>query len=90
MIPVVHASGGPLRDIVVPVDGLRTGEHIFFTSFFVFPAHALTSNHRFPRERSGEFCPGGARNYGVVGRGTTIYPYASSAVGDGDVFSGSF
>lgn len=25
MIPIVHASGGPLYDIVVPVDGQRTG-----------------------------------------------------------------
>ncbi|KAI9438301.1 mannosyltransferase [Lactarius indigo] len=33
VIPVVHASGGPLRDIVVPVDGLRTGEHIFSVFF---------------------------------------------------------
>jgi len=24
-IPVAHASGGPLKDIVVPVDGKRTG-----------------------------------------------------------------
>ena len=24
-IPVTHASGGPLKDIVVPVDGKRTG-----------------------------------------------------------------
>ncbi|KAF9489586.1 mannosyltransferase [Pleurotus eryngii] len=26
-IPVAHASGGPLRDIVVPLDGQRTGFH---------------------------------------------------------------
>lgn len=25
VIPIVHASGGPLHDIVVPVDGQRTG-----------------------------------------------------------------
>ncbi|KAI0252784.1 mannosyltransferase [Lactifluus subvellereus] len=27
VIPVVHASGGPLHDIVVPIDGQRTGLH---------------------------------------------------------------
>ncbi|KAI0047804.1 glycosyltransferase family 4 protein [Auriscalpium vulgare] len=27
VIPIVHASGGPLNDIVVPVDGQRTGFH---------------------------------------------------------------
>jgi len=27
VIPIVHASGGPLHDIVVPVDGQRTGFH---------------------------------------------------------------
>ncbi|KAI0267331.1 mannosyltransferase [Gloeopeniophorella convolvens] len=27
VIPIVHASGGPLNDIVVPIDGRRTGFH---------------------------------------------------------------
>jgi len=27
-IPVTHASGGPLKDIVVPVDGKRTGRSL--------------------------------------------------------------
>jgi hypothetical protein len=32
VIPIVHASGGPLQDIVVPVGGQRTG-----TSFYLAP-----------------------------------------------------
>lgn len=27
MIPVTHASGGPLKDIVVPFNGKPTGEN---------------------------------------------------------------
>ena len=93
MIHVVHASGGPLRDIVVPVDTLMEyALVIIFLRVFVLPRHPLTSNRRSPRKRSGEFCPSSAHNNGDVGRGrgTTVHPYASSAVGDEDDCSGSF
>ena len=33
VIPIVHASGGPLHDIIVPVDGQQTGMcHSLFSS----------------------------------------------------------
>ncbi|KAH9169525.1 mannosyltransferase [Lactarius sanguifluus] len=41
VIPVVHASGGPLRDIVVPVDGLRTGFHAKDPESFAQAVHEV-------------------------------------------------
>ncbi|KAH9000600.1 mannosyltransferase [Lactarius hatsudake] len=41
VIPVVHASGGPLRDIVVPVDGLRTGFHAKDSESFAQAVHEV-------------------------------------------------
>ncbi|KAG6865199.1 hypothetical protein C0991_004570 [Blastosporella zonata] len=43
VIPVVHASGGPLKDIVVPVDGEPTGYHADTPNTFAEALHtALT------------------------------------------------
>ena len=56
-IPVAHASGGPLKDIVVPVDGKRTGRspHHNVTGFgklmFLWPGYHAGS----PREFSDAF-----------------------------------
>ncbi|KAN0139176.1 mannosyltransferase [Lactarius tabidus] len=41
VVPVVHASGGPLRDIVVPVDGLRTGFHAKDPESFAQAVHEI-------------------------------------------------
>ncbi|KAF9464212.1 glycosyltransferase family 4 protein [Collybia nuda] len=43
VIPVTHASGGPLKDIVVPVDGKPTGFHALTPETFATALHtALT------------------------------------------------
>ncbi|KAI0299360.1 mannosyltransferase [Multifurca ochricompacta] len=41
VIPVVHASGGPLHDIVVPVDGQRTGFHAKDPESFAQSVHEV-------------------------------------------------
>ncbi|KAG6829127.1 hypothetical protein H0H92_005601 [Tricholoma furcatifolium] len=43
VIPVVHASGGPLKDIVVPVDGQPTGYHADSTESFAEALHTALS-----------------------------------------------
>jgi len=40
-VPVVHASGGPLQDIVVPVDGKRTGYHAKSPEEFAEAFHSV-------------------------------------------------
>ncbi len=49
MIAVVHASGGPLQDIVVPVDGLPTGE-LFFFAFFCASTWVDSESQVFTRK----------------------------------------
>ncbi|KAH9968034.1 mannosyltransferase [Russula dissimulans] len=41
VIPIVHASGGPLHDIVVPVDGQRTGFHATDPASFAQAVHEV-------------------------------------------------
>jgi len=43
VIPIVHASGGPLHDIVVPVDGQRTGFHANDPKSFAQAVHEVIS-----------------------------------------------
>ncbi|KAL4263266.1 GDP-Man:Man(3)GlcNAc(2)-PP-Dol alpha-1,2-mannosyltransferase [Pleurotus pulmonarius] len=42
-IPVAHASGGPLKDIVVPADGQRTGFHATTAEEYASAYHAVFS-----------------------------------------------
>jgi len=43
VIPVTHASGGPLHDIVVPVDGEATGFHAHDPRSFADAMHRVLS-----------------------------------------------
>ena len=43
MIPVTHASGGPLHDIVVPLDGEATGFHAHDSQSFADAMHRVLS-----------------------------------------------
>ncbi|KAF8895230.1 mannosyltransferase [Infundibulicybe gibba] len=41
VIPVAHASGGPLKDIVVPLDGRMTGYHANTSEEFALALHTI-------------------------------------------------
>ncbi|OJA16870.1 hypothetical protein AZE42_13465, partial [Rhizopogon vesiculosus] len=43
VIPVTHASGGPLHDIVVPLDGGATGFHAHDSQSFADAMHRVLS-----------------------------------------------
>ncbi|KAF8194196.1 mannosyltransferase [Pholiota molesta] len=43
VIPVAHASGGPLKDIIVPFNGERTGFHAKTTDEFAEALHTVLS-----------------------------------------------
>ena len=43
VIPIVHASGGPLEDIVVPFEGKNTGYHAKTPETFAEAFHAVFS-----------------------------------------------
>ncbi|KAG1784937.1 uncharacterized protein HD556DRAFT_1214283, partial [Suillus plorans] len=43
VIPVTYASGSPLHDIVVPLDGEATGFHAHDPQSFVNAMHAVLS-----------------------------------------------
>jgi len=56
VIPVTHASGGPLHDIVVPLDGEATGFHAHDSQSFADVMHRVLSmsesEERAMRERA--------------------------------------
>lgn len=61
VIPIVHSSGGPLHDIVVPVDGQQTGMCQTalsqpVSSLVIYSDGLSTINYRISRKRSRELC----------------------------------